>query len=82
MPPRKLTTRRSPRTRKLKEPEVGEGSMMSTARVLDFSSKTKSVIRTSTKKQFTQPLTFGDTEATTWSKVVLPHWGDLYKNII
>jgi hypothetical protein len=66
---------------KLKEPEVGEGSTPSAARELDFTSKTESVIHTSTKKQFIQPPAFSDTEATTWSKVVLPHWGDLYNKI-
>jgi hypothetical protein len=81
MPPRKSTTRRSPRMPKLKEPEVGEGYMPSVARQLDFASKTESVICTSTKKQFIQPSAFSDTEATTGSKVVLPHWGDLYNKI-
>jgi hypothetical protein len=81
MPPRKPTTRRSSRIPKLKELEVGEGSTLGIARELDFVSKTKLVILTYTKKQFTQPLTFGDTKASTGSKVVLPHWGDLYSKI-
>jgi hypothetical protein len=51
------------------------------ARELDFSSKEEPVIRTSTKKEFSQPPTFGDTEASTGSKVVLPHWGDLFNRI-
>jgi hypothetical protein len=33
------------------------------------------------QKQFTQPPTFGDTEASTGSKVMLPHWGDLFNKI-
>jgi hypothetical protein len=78
MLPRKPTTKRSPRMPKLKEPEVREGSTPSAARELDFASKTESVIRTSTKKQFIQPSAFSDTEATTGSKVVLSHWVDLY----
>jgi hypothetical protein len=81
MPPRKPMTRRSPRMPKMKEPEVGEGSTPGAARELDFVSKMESIIHTSTKKEFTQPLTFGDTEASTGSKVVLPHWGDLYRKI-
>ena len=56
MPPRKPTTRRSPRTHKMKESEVGEGSTSGFAREIDFVSKMKSVIRTSTKNEFTQPL--------------------------
>jgi hypothetical protein len=50
-------------------------------RVFDFVSKTESVIRTSTKKKFTQPPTLVDTEASTGSKVMLPHWGDIFNKI-
>ena len=39
------------------------------------------VIKTSTKKVFTQPPAFGDIEASTRTKAVLPHWGELFKNI-
>jgi hypothetical protein len=39
------------------------------------------VICTSTKKELTQPSTFGNTEASTGSKVVILHWGDLYRKI-
>jgi hypothetical protein len=39
------------------------------------------VIRTSTKKVFTQPSAFGDMEASTGTKVVLLHWGELFKKI-
>jgi len=46
---------------KLKEPEVREGSMSSAARELDFASKRKSVIHTSTKKKFIQPPAFNET---------------------
>jgi hypothetical protein len=58
MPPRKPMTRRSPRMPKRKEPKVGEGSTPGAARELYFVSKMKSVIHTSTKKEFTQPLMF------------------------
>jgi hypothetical protein len=78
MPPRKPTTRRSP---KLKEPEVGEGSSPAVAKELEFAPRLEPIIRTSTKKVFTQPLAFGDTEASTRTKVVLPHWGELFNKI-
>jgi len=77
-----MTTRRSPRTPKLKEPKFGEGSMSSTTRELDFTSKTESVIHMSTKNHFTEPPMFGDTEEIVGSKVVLPHWGGLYKKFL
>jgi hypothetical protein len=78
MPPRKPTTRRSP---KLKEPEVGEGSSPAVAKELEFAPRLEPIIRTSTKKVFTQPLAFGDTEASMRTKVVLPHWGELFNKI-
>jgi hypothetical protein len=70
MPPIKPTTRRSP---KLKEPKVGEVSSPMTAKQLEFSLRPKPVIRTSTKKVFTQPLAFGDIEENTGGKEILPH---------
>jgi hypothetical protein len=51
------------------------------AKQLEFSPRPEPVIRTSTKKVFTQPPAFGDTEANTGTKVVLPHWGELFKKI-
>jgi hypothetical protein len=81
IPPRKPTTRRSPRIPKRKDAEVGEGSTPGAARDLDFSSKAEPIIFTSTKKEFSQPPTFGDTKESTGSKVVLPHWGDLFNRI-
>jgi len=72
MPPRKPTTRRSPRAPKLKEAEVGEGSSPNVARQLEFGSTTEPVIKTSTKKAFSQPPTFGDTEETIGSKIMIP----------
>jgi hypothetical protein len=65
----------------MKEPEVGEGFTPGAAKQLDFVSKTELVIHTSTKNKFTQPSTFGDTEVSTGSKVMLPHWGDLFNKI-
>jgi hypothetical protein len=81
MPPRKPMTRRSPRAPKLKEAEIGEGSSPGTVRQLEFSPRVEPVIKTSTKKAFSQPPAFGDTEATTGSKIMLPQWGDLFNRI-
>ena len=39
------------------------------------------VIHASTINEFTEPLTFGDTEESTGSKAVLLHWGDLFNRI-
>jgi hypothetical protein len=75
MPPRKPTTRWSPRAPKLKEPEVGEGSTPGPAKQLEFSPRPEPVIRTSTKKVFTQPPAFGDTEANTGGKAGTPTLG-------
>jgi hypothetical protein len=65
----------------MKELEIKEGSTPMTTREIYFVSKTDLVIRTSTKKQFTEPLAFGDTEASTRSKVMLPRWGGIFKKI-
>jgi hypothetical protein len=81
MPPRKPTTRHSPRMKKMKEEEVVKGSTQRVPREPDFVSRTKSVICTATKKQFSQPLAFDYTKERIGSKVVLPHWGDLYRKI-
>jgi hypothetical protein len=81
MHPQRTVTRRSPRTPKGKELEVGEGSSPAVAKELEFAPKAKTVIQISTKKQFIQPPTFRDTEASTASKVLLPPWGDLYNKI-
>jgi hypothetical protein len=72
MPPRKPTTKRSSREPKLKETETCEGSSPGTARQLEYTHRAEPVIKTSTKKSFFQPLVFGDTEASTGSKVILP----------
>jgi hypothetical protein len=58
---------------RLKEPEVGEGSSPTLAKQLEFSLRLEPVIRKSTKKVFTQPPDFGDTEASTEGKEILPH---------
>jgi hypothetical protein len=81
MPSRKPTTRSSPRALKLKEAEIGEGSSPSTARQLEFSPRAEPVIKTSTKKAFSQPSAFGDTEETTGSNVILQQWGDLFNKV-
>jgi hypothetical protein len=81
MPPRKPTTRHSLRAPKLKEAEIGEGSSPDTARQLEFYPRAEPIIKTSTKKAFSQPRTFGDTKATTWSNMMLSQWGDLLKRI-
>jgi hypothetical protein len=81
MPPRNPRTKCSPRMPKMKEAKVDEGSTPGTARDLDFVSNTESVICTFTQKEFSQPLMFDDTEASTGSKMVLPHWRDLYIKI-
>jgi len=66
---------------KLKEPEVGEGLSPAAAKQLEFSPRSELVIRKSTKKDFTQPTTFGDTEENIEGKAVLPHWGEFFKKI-
>jgi hypothetical protein len=47
--------RQSSRDLKLKEPEVGEGSSPVAAKQLEFSPRPEPIIRTYTKKVFTQP---------------------------
>jgi hypothetical protein len=81
MSPIKSTTRRSSRTPKLKETEVGEDSSPRVIRQLEYMPRLEHVIKTSTKKAFVQPLAFGDKEARTWSKTTLSHWGELIKKI-
>jgi hypothetical protein len=81
MPPRKPTTRRSPRAPKLKEPEVGEGSSPRATRQLEYTLRPELVIKTTTKKVFFQPPVFEDIEANTGSKMALPHWGELFNKI-
>jgi hypothetical protein len=77
-------TPRNPNSRqslKLKEPEVGEGSSPAATKQFQFAPWLEPVIRTSTKKVFTQPPAFGDREANTRTKAVIPHWGELFKKI-
>jgi hypothetical protein len=80
-PPRKSTTRRSSRVPKLKEPKLGEFSSPWVAIKLEYMPRSEPVIKTLTKMDFIQPPAFGDTEASMWTKVALPHWGDIFKNI-
>jgi hypothetical protein len=78
---RKKTTRRLSRESKLKELEIGEGSSLGTTKQLEYVPRLEPFIKTTTKKVFIQPLTFGDTETSTRSKVELPQWGDLFNRI-
>jgi hypothetical protein len=55
--------------------------LLGTARQLEYTPRVEPVIKTSTKKYFVQPPVFGDTEASTGSKVMLPQWGDLFNRI-
>jgi hypothetical protein len=48
---------------------------------LEYTPRPNPVIKTSTKKAFIQPPAFGDIEASTGTKVTLPHWGELFKKI-
>jgi hypothetical protein len=52
MPPKKPTTRKSPREPKLQEPEAGEGSSLAVVRQLEFTPKLVLVIKKATKKAF------------------------------
>jgi hypothetical protein len=81
MPPRKPTTGQSSRASKLKEPEVGEGYSLATVKQSEFSPRLELVIRTSTKKVFTQPSALRGTEENKGGKAVLPHWGEIFKKI-
>jgi hypothetical protein len=81
MPPKKPSTRKSPRAPKLQEPEAGEGSSPAVVRQLEFSPKPVPIIKTSTKKAFIQPLAFGDTEANIGAKTTFPRWEELFKKI-
>jgi hypothetical protein len=79
MPPKKPTTRKSPRAPKLQEPEVVEGSSPVVARQLEFAPKPMLVIKTATKKAFIQPPAFGDTEANIGTKTVFQRWEEIFK---
>jgi hypothetical protein len=71
IPPRNWNTRQLPREPKQKEPEMGEGSSPMVVKQLEFSPRPKPVIRTSTKKIFTQPSAFGDIDASIGTKAIL-----------
>jgi hypothetical protein len=72
IPSRNPTTKCSTRSPKLKEAETNEGSSLGTARQLEYTPREVSIIKTSTKKALIQPLTFGDIEESTRSKLMLP----------
>jgi hypothetical protein len=71
MSPRNPTTRCSPRAPKIKEQETGEGYSPRTTRQLEYVPRVEPFIKTTTNKFFIQLLTFGDTEASTRSNMVL-----------
>ena len=81
MPLKKPSTRKSPRAPKPHEPEEGEGSSPTVARQLEFTPKLMPIIKTTTKKAFIQPPTFGDTEANIGAKTRFPRWEELFKKI-
>jgi hypothetical protein len=81
MPQRNPTTRGSPMAPKLKEPEVGKGPSPEATKQLEYTMRPELVIKTTTKKVFMQPLTFGDTNASIESKMALPHWRELFNKI-
>jgi hypothetical protein len=81
MPPKKPTTRKSPRIPKPQESEAGEGSSPAIARKLEFTSKPTPIIKTITKEAFAQPPAFGDTEVNIGTKTTFPRWEDLFKEI-
>jgi hypothetical protein len=81
MPPRKPTTKKSPRIPKPQESEAGEGSSLAVTRKLEFTSKPIPIIKTITKESFTQPSAFGDTEANIGTKTTFPQWEDIFKEI-
>jgi hypothetical protein len=81
MPPKKPTTKKSPRAPKLQEPEVGGGSSLAVAIQLEFTPKSMPVIKTATKKDFIQPSAFGDTEANIGTKTIFLRWEEIFKKI-
>jgi hypothetical protein len=68
--------------REPKEPKVGESSSPGLTKQLEFAPRSEPIIRTYTKNIFSQPPAFGDKEENIGGKVVLPHWGELFKKII
>jgi hypothetical protein len=81
MPPKKPSTRKSPRATKLQESEVGEGSSQEFVRQLEFSPKRVFIIKTITKDPFVQPPDFGDMEASIGAKMPFPCWEEVFKKI-
>jgi hypothetical protein len=81
MPPKKPTTRKSPRVPNLQESEAGEGSSPAVARKLEFTSKPASINKTITKEAFSHPPAFGDTEVNIGTKTTFPQWEDMFKEI-
>jgi hypothetical protein len=69
------------RTLKLKEPEVDEGSSPRATKQLEYTLRLEPVIKKKMKKVFIQPRAFGYIEASTRSKMALPHWGEIFNKI-
>jgi hypothetical protein len=78
---RNPTTRHSSRAPKVKELEVGEGSSPGISKKLEYVPRPEPVIKTTMKKVFIQAPAFGNTEASTGSKMALPHWGEIFNKI-
>jgi hypothetical protein len=81
MPPKKHTTRKYPRAPNLQEPKMGEGSSPAVVRQLEFAPNPMPVIKTTTKKDFVQPSTFGDTEVNIGTTKVFPPLEEIYRKI-
>jgi hypothetical protein len=58
---RNPTTRHSPREPKIKEEKIGEGSSPGIAGQLEYTPRAEPIVKTSTKKSFSQPPVFDDT---------------------
>jgi hypothetical protein len=81
MPPKKPSTRKSPRVPKMQELEEGQGSSLAVARQLEFTPKPVPVIKTTSKEDFIQPLAFEDIEPNIGAKTTFPRCEELFKKI-
>jgi hypothetical protein len=66
----------------MKKTDIGEGSSPGPTKQLEYTPRTKPIIKTTTKKVFIQPLAFGFIEASTRSMMALPHRGEIFNKII
>jgi hypothetical protein len=81
MPPKKPSTRKSPRVPKPQEPKAGEGSSPTVERQLEFAPKLVPFIKTTSKEAFIQPPAFRDIEPNIGAKTTFPRWEELFKKI-